>query len=256
MMRYNFLLRELVVRDLKVRYSGSFFGFVWAFVHPLWQLMIYSVVFSGILRTPLVGEGTRSFSVFLFSGILMWMGFSEGLQRGTVAVVEGAQLVKKLSFPSQILVIAAALSAILHSGIAIGVFLLLRIGVGGVAWMQLPVFLYVLALQFVLTCGIALLLAGFYVFLRDVTHALNLVFSFLFFLTPIVYPIGVIPSRFVGVVAANPLSTVVAGYRSFFVQSAPPSVTAVLGLTLVAVAVFALGWSVFSRLSRGFADEL
>ena len=256
MMRYRFLVSELVLRDLKVRYAGSFLGFVWAFVHPLWQLLIYSAVFSGILRTPLVGEGTKSFSVFLFSGILMWMGFSEGLQRGTVSIVEGAHLVKKLSFPNQILVIAAALSAILHSGIALGVFLLLRLAVGGVAWMQLPVFLFVVVLQFVLTCGIALFLAGIYVYLRDITHALNLVFSFLFFLTPIVYPIGVVPARFVGLVGLNPLSTVVAAYRSFFVQSAPPSAVAVLGLTLVTVAVFACGWAVFSRLSRGFADEL
>lgn len=256
MMRYQFLLRELVLRDLKVRYAGSYLGFLWAFVHPIWQLLIYSVVFSGILRTPLVGEGTKSFSVFLFAGLLMWMGFSEGLQRGTTSVVEGAHLVKRQSFPSQILVIASALSAILHSGIAVGVFFVLRMAVGGIAWTQLPAFLVAVAMQFLLTCGIALLLAAIYVYLRDVTHALNLVFSFLFFLTPIVYPLGIVPQRFAPVVALNPLSTVVAAYRGFFVRSAPPSLVALLGLTVFASAVFAAGWAVFSRLSRGFADEL
>jgi ABC-2 type transport system permease protein len=255
-MRYRFLVRELVLRDLKLRYSGSFLGLVWAFLHPIWQLVIYSTVFSGILRTPLVGEGTKSFSVFLFSGILMWMAFSEGLQKGTTAVVEGAHLVKKLRFPSQILVVAAALSAILHSGVAITVFLVLRVAVNGIAWLQLPVFLLAIGLQFLVTCGLALLLSGVYVYMRDVTHALNLVFSFLFFLTPIVYPAGVVPERFAPVVALNPLSTVVAAYRSFLVRSAPPSLTAMLGLTLFAAAVFATGWALFSRLARGFADEL
>ena len=75
MTRYGFLLRELARRDLRVRYAGSAFGFVWAFLHPIWQLLLYGLVFSVILRLPLTGERTTSFAAFLFAGLLPWMAF-------------------------------------------------------------------------------------------------------------------------------------------------------------------------------------
>ncbi len=178
MMRYQFLLRELVLRDLKVRYAGSYLGFLWAFVHPIWQLLIYSVVFSGI---------------------------------------------------------------------ATGVIFLLRISVGGIAWTRLPAILVAMAIQLLLTCGIAPLLAAVYLHLRDVTHALNVVISFPFVLTPIVYPLDTLAQRFALVVALNPLSTVVAAYCRFFVRNAPPSLVALLGPRNFASAVFPREWTVFSR---------
>jgi lipopolysaccharide transport system permease protein len=254
--RFRFLLRELVLRDLKVRYAGSLLGFIWAFVHPLWQLAIYSAVFSGILKTPLDGEGTKSFPVFLFAGLLMWMSFGEGLSRGTATVVESANLVSKLRFPSSILVVAVTLSALLHASIATGVFLIIRIAVGGVVWAALPGFLLATVLQYALTLGLAWLLAAVYVFLRDIQHVLTLVLSAVFYLTPIVYPPAIVPHRYQWMVAANPLSTLVALYRAFLVGSKPPAGGAVLVLAVVAVAALALGSIVFSRLSGQFADEL
>ncbi len=256
MIRYRFLLRELVLRDLKVRYAGSLLGFLWAFVHPLWQLLIYSAVFSAILRVPLVGEGTRSFPVFLFAGLLMWMSFSEGLSRGTTTIVESANLVKKLRFPSAILVLAVTLSALLHAAIAIGVFLVLRLFVGGVTWSELPAFLLGMILQFVLTVGLSLLLSAFYVYVRDIQQGLQIILSAVFYLTPIVYPGALVPEKYRWVIALNPLSTVVDLYRAFLVNSKPPSVTAVLFLATYAVLALIGGLFVFRRLSGKFADVL
>jgi lipopolysaccharide transport system permease protein len=256
LIRYRYLLRELVVRDLKVRYAGSFFGFLWAFFNSLWQLALYSIVFSLILRTPLVGEGTDSFPAFLFAGLLPWMAFSEGLQRGTVAIVENAHLVKKLRFPSELLVLSVSLSALVHASIAFLLFFALRVGVGGVAWGGLPLFLLGLALQLAVTYGSALLMAAAYVFMRDIVHGLGLVLAALFYLTPIVYPAALVPERFDWAVAANPLSTLVAIYRTFLLGSRPPSGVATAALAAVAVAVLAAGWLAFRRLAGSFSDEL
>jgi len=256
LIRYRFLLRELVLRDLKIRYAGSLLGFLWAFVHPLWQLAIYSVVFSGILRTPLEGQGTKSFPVFLFAGLLMWMAFGEGLSRGTAAVVESANLVSKLRFPSSILVVAVTLSALLHASIATGVFLIMRIAIGGVAWPALPGFVIAVVLQYSLTVGVAWLLAALYVFLRDVQQVLTLVLSAIFYLTPIVYPPAIVPKRFQWIIGLNPLSTLVALYRAFLVGSPPPAWSAVLVLAVVSALALVSGIVVFRRLSGLFADEL
>jgi len=256
MIRFRFLLRELVMRDLKVRYTGSLLGFVWAFVHPLWQLALYSAVFAGILRTPLEGEGTKSFPVFLFAGLLMWMAFGEGLARATTTVVESANLVKKLRFPSAILVVAVTLSALLHASIATGVFLVVRIAIGGVSWPLLPEFLLALVLQYALTLGLGWLLAATYVFLRDIQHGLTLVLSAVFYLTPIVYPAAVVPGKYQWVVEANPLSTLVALYRAFLIGSRPPDPTSILLLIVFAFAALVAGFFIFRSLAGRFSDEL
>jgi len=256
MNRYRFLLRELVVRDLKVRYAGSVFGFVWAFVNSIWQLGLYSLVFSVILRTPLVGEGTTSFPAFLFAGLLPWMAFSEGLLRGTAAIVESSNLVKKLRFPSEILVVSVAISALVHSGFAFVVFFLIRFFTAGIVWSALPLLLVGLAGQFAVTLGLALLLAALYVYMRDITHGVQLVISALFYLTPILYPAALVPPRFSWAVNGNPLSTVVATYRAFLLGSQPPRIAAVGVLLFWGGALLAFGWIVFRRFSGRFSDEL
>jgi ABC-type polysaccharide/polyol phosphate export permease len=254
--RYHFLLRELVVRDLKMRYAGSLFGFVWAFVNALWQLGLFSIVFSVILRMPLDGEGTRSFPAFLFAGLLPWMAFSEGLQRGTLSVVESSHLVKKLRFPSEVLVLSVTLSALVHAAIAFVVFGTVRLVTGGLVWSALPLFALGLVLQIALTYGVALLLAAAYVFMRDIVHGLGLVLSALFYLTPIVYPIALVPDRFRWAVEANPLSTVVAIYRHFLIGSRPPGAAALVTLSVLTVVALGAGALVFRRLAGAFSDEL
>lgn len=255
-MRFRFLLKELVTRDLRVRYAGSLLGFVWAFANPLWQLGLYSVVFSAILRMELVGEGTRSFPAFLFAGLLPWIAISESLSRGTATVVENAQLVKKHAFPSELLVTAVTLSSLVHAAIALLVFVLFRLFVASVTWGELPALLLGVVFQIGLTLGVTWFLAAVYVYLRDVQHVLTFLLSALFYLTPMIYPVALVPERFRGAVESNPLSTIVAFYRAFLLGSQPPAPRRVAELAVVAILVCAGGLAFFRRFSKGFADEL
>lgn len=252
----RFLLRELITRDLKARYAGSLFGFLWAFATPLWQLGLYSIVFSAILRLPLTGEATQSFPAFLFAGLLPWMAISEGVSRGTTAVVENANLVKKHAFPAELLVTSVALSALAHAGVALVVFTAFRAVVESVVWLQLPTLLLGVFLQAALTLGIGWTLAAVYVYLRDVHHGLGLVLSALFYLTPIVYPIALVPEPYRALVEASPLSTIVAAYRAFLLGSRPPGAWQLLVLAVVAFGTFAAGLALFRRSAQNFADEL
>lgn len=256
MIRYRFLLRLLVARDLQARYAGSLLGFFWAFANSLWQLVLYSLVFSGIMRIRLSGEGTDNFPYFLFSGLLCWMAFNEGAQKGTQVVVENAELVKKLHFPSEILVLATTVSALAHMSIAFVVFFFIRLFSEGIGWAAGPTFLLALASQFALTAGISLFLASGYVFLRDLQHAVALIFSALFYLAPIVYPISLVPDRYKWAIEANPLSTILAAYRAFLVRSEPPPIGDVTILLAVSLVTLGLGLTAYRRLARRFSDEL
>jgi ABC-type polysaccharide/polyol phosphate export permease len=256
MMRHRFLLRELITRDLQLRYTGSLLGFLWAFANPLWQLGLYSVVFSVILRMPLTGEATDSFPAFLFAGLLPWMAISEGLSRGTTSVVENANLVKKHTFPAELLTVSVTLSALAHAVVALLLFVVVRAVTAVVVWRQLPLLLLAIVLQVALTLGLGWMLATVFVYLRDVQHGLVLILSALFYLTPMIYPVSLVPERYRAAVEANPLSTVVGAYRAFLLGSRPPDGWQLLLLATTALAAFFGGLLLFRRSAPGFADEL
>jgi len=245
-----------VLRDLRARYAGSAFGFVWAFLNPLWHLVLYTLIFSTVLRISLVGERTGSFATFLFAGLLPWMAFSEGISRGAAAIRDNAELVKKLRFPSYVLVLAAVISALVHSGIALVLFAMIQSARGEVELRHLPWMLLGIAGQLALTTGLALFAAPLQVYLRDVQHTLTLVLSALFYLTPIVYPIGLVPEHLRPWLYANPLTALVTLYRTFLIGSDPPSAVSVLGLAAAAAALLGIGATVFRRLEGGFSDQL
>ena len=256
MVRFRFLLRELVARDLRGRYAGSLLGFVWAFVHPLWQLALFSFVFAWVLRVPLVGERTESFPLFLFAGLLPWLGTQEGIQRATTVVAENANLVKKLRFPSQLLVLSVVLGSLAHQAVALGVFALVQAARGALGWAALPALALAIAAQLALAFGRGLAASALQVYFRDVAQLAGIALSAWFYLTPIVYPMGVVPEPLRALLFYNPLAVVVGLYRTALLGSAPPPAAPLLVLALAAVAVLASGLALFRRLRPGFADEL
>lgn len=256
MSRFGFLLRELLLRDLRARYTGSAFGFLWAFLHPIWQLALFSLVFSVILRIPLVGERTESFAAFLFAGLLPWLAFQEGVSRSATVILDNGNLVKKLRFPSQVLVLSVVLSALVHASIALALFAVLQALRGEIAPAGLHWLLVGVAGQLGLTTGLALLVAALQVYLRDVVQALGLVLSALFYVTPIVYPVGMVPESLQAWLAVNPLTTVVALYRSFLISGQPPGTAALVGLAAAVAVTLAAGYATFRALAAGFSDEL
>lgn len=254
--RHLFLLKELVKRDFQGRYAGSVLGFVWSFVQPLWTLVLYYFVFSTILQLSPLGERTGNFAFFLFAGLLPWLAVHEGILRGATAITDSAALVKKLSFPSEVLVLAVILAALVHEAIAAGLFLAVLAMAGELSLGSLPVLLVALPLQVALTLGLALLLAAVNVFFRDVSQLLGMVLNAWFFLTPIVYPLALVPERFRGWVELNPLTALVGLYRHALfgpVGRWPGGVAALCG---TAVVVLSVGWWTFRRLKPHFVDEM
>lgn len=251
-----FLLSELVRRDFQARYAGSALGFLWSFALPLWQLLLYTFVFSGILRISLEGERTDNFALFLFSGLLPFMAVSEGVTRAATAVTDNAPLVKKLRFPVVLLVVTVVSTALLHEAIALALFLVVLAVAGQLSLTSLAWLLVAVPLQIALTVGLGLLLASFHVFLRDVAQALGLVWSAWFYFTPIVYPLARVPEPFRGWIELNPLTALVDLYRSALLGGRPSVTTGLAALAVGAATVLGLGFLTFRRLAPAFADEL
>jgi len=256
-MRQNlFLLRELVKRDFQGRYAGSALGFIWSFVQPLWLLFLFGFVFGAVMRVPLTGERTESFGLFLFAGLLPWMAIQEGVQRSATAITDNSELVKKLRFPSEVLVAAVVLAALLHEAIAAVLFLVALAVMGRFEAVGLPLFALLLPLQAALTLGLGLLVASTQVFFRDTVQVLGMVFTGWFYLTPIVYPVDLVPERFRPLIELNPLTPLVDLHRQAFFGGGWTWVPGTTTLVIVTAVVAASGLWLFRRLRPTFADEV
>jgi lipopolysaccharide transport system permease protein len=256
MARHLFLLRELVKRDFQGRYAGSLLGFVWSLVQPLWLLVLFSFVFATVMKVSPVGSRTDSFGVFLFAGLAPWMGIHEGVLRGSTAITDNAQLVKKLSFPAEVLVLAVVLAALLHQAIALGVFVVVLASLGELSLATLPLLLVAVPLQVAFTLGLGLLVASAHVFFRDTSQVLSLLFQAWFYLTPIVYPLAWVPERFRPAIELNPLTPLVDLYRQALLGTDFALSPAVAGLAGVAAVLLAAGLWVFRRVKPAFVDEI
>jgi len=256
--RHLFLLKELVKRDFQGRYAGSLLSFLWSFVQPLWLLVLFTFVFSTVMRMKLadLGVPTDNFGIFLFCGLLPWTAINEGIQRASTAITDNATLVKKLQFPSEILILSIVLGALLHEVIAAGVFLVILIFVGELSVVSLPWLLLALPLQIALTLGLGLLLASCQVFFRDTAQVVGMVLNGWFYLTPIVYPLTLVPERFRGLVELNPLTPLVELYRAAFLGGGFHLFGGTAVLALVALVLALAGAWLFRRLRPAFVDEI
>lgn len=253
------LLGELVKRDFSMRFTGSALGVAWAVLQPLSLVILYwfvfTVIFPASASAPRVSGrdlagGTGPYVLFLISGLLPWIGFNEGIIRGTTSIVDNAALVRKLTFRSELLVAVPSLSAVIFELIGLGLFLI-WIGLQGGSLWNLWLLPFALALQLTLQIGIAWLLAVLFVFFRDVVQVLGFLLSILFYLSPILYAV---PPKWEAYFAWNPLAPLLGLFRSAVLGSPLPSPGSFVLLLAVAVAAFAGGLTVFRRAQPSLAD--
>ena len=245
------LLRELVARDMKLRYKRSVLGIVWSLLNPVLQLLILYFVFGLLLSLKI-----PHYASFLFTGVLVWNWFSASLLFATGAIVDNRDLIKRPGFPVAILPTVTVTSHLIHFLLAIPALLicvLLDVGHITIAVIALPI---VIVLQFVLTVSLAFLLAMFHVTFRDTQYLLGVLLQLLFFLTPVFYNIAAIPERYRSLITFNPLVPLVEAYRAILIQGEWPSMASLSILAVCSVGLLALSYTVFMRASYHFVEEL
>ena len=251
------LIRNFVVRDLRMRYIGSFIGFFWSVIHPIVLLISYTFVFSVILgQRPLPDSGTTSFPLFLFCSILPWLFFQDSLQRSSTVVIDHANLVTKTLFPTEILPLVVLLAAVVNHAIGFAILLaiiLFTLGKVSVFILLVPVYFVILAL---FTLGLSWLVAGVNVFIRDISQVLSVLLTFWFWFTPIFYSADRFPRRLLFLVQWNPLAHVVIGYRDCLLRMHTPDLQVMVKLAIASLVVFAAGGLFFRHIKREFVDVL
>lgn len=255
--RHRTLIWSFVKRDLLARYRGSTVGLFWSVIHPLIMLGLYTFVFSTILKVRVgASEGTDQFALYLFCGLLPWNAFAEGLNRSTGVILENTNLIKRAVFPSEILPVYPVITGIVAEliGFVILVAALLLTGRSiGPVMLLLPV---ILLLQAVLTIGLAWIIAGITVFIRDLGQMLGMMLTLWVFLTPIFYPPSVIPETLRVFLAVNPMYALVEAYRSVILRGEFPALGGVVLTALIGIVIFLVGYRVFTKMQPVFADVL
>ena len=251
------LVRTFVKRDIQRRYKGSAMGAFWSVIQPLVMLILYTMVFSTILRVRVgPAEGTSIFAIYLFCGMLPWNAFQEGMSRSAGVILDHSNLIKRTIFPAEILPIYVVASGLVHQLIGLGILLgavLLTAKTISPALLVLPV---ILLLQGAFTLGLAWIVAAVNVFLRDVGQLLGMVLTFWLFLTPIFYPPSLVPRSLEWILLLNPMVWVVEAYRSVILRGTIPSSTSLLALTLCSFSAFVVGRRLFRRMQGAFADVI
>jgi lipopolysaccharide transport system permease protein len=245
------LLRELVSRDMKLRYKRSVLGVGWSLLNPLAQLLVFQFVFGTLLSLKV-----PNYTAFVFTGVLVWNWFQTSLMLVTTSIVDNRELIKRPGFPIPILPIVTVSSTLIHFLLALPVLFVL-LGVTGVHFTMAVITLpLIIAMQFALTLGIAYLVATFHVTFRDTQYLLGVILQLLFFLTPVFYDVSAIPDRFRIVFQFNPVSNLLTAYRNILVNGRFPTGIDLLLLGSVAVTLVAVGYFVMRRASHQFIEEL
>ncbi len=246
--RYRFLLSNLIARDLKVRYKRSVLGFFWAMVNPLLTMAVMVVVFLNLFRF-----NVENYPIYLLSGILLWRLFATGTTVAMHSVLNSSIISRKIFVPSSVFVAASIGSALLNFLFAAGPLLALALLTGvrpQVTWLYLPI----PVLQTTLFAfGVGLLVAALAVFFADMLDIYEVFVNAYFYLTPIIYPVSVLPAVLITAEQFNPMHHFIDGFRSALVSGIWPDPWTLIGASLAAVAMTAIGWSIFTRLSDRFA---
>ena len=249
------LILELVRRDLKMRYLGSTLGFVWAIIHPVLSLGIYTVIFSMVLKVPMGRDaGTFGFVLYLFCGLLPWLTFQEALSRSVGCIPENANLVQKMRFPTEVLPVVLSLSSFVQQLIGTGILFLVLLANGRIpqGWILLLPFAFLI--QFAAMVGLGWLVASLYIYFRDMSQVLGIVLNVWFWLTPLVYPQEKAPEAFQFILSLNPMTHLVGICRSLILEGNPAAFFSWMYITVFAVVCFTIGMEVLRRLKPDFPD--
>lgn len=245
------LLRNLTVRELKVRYKRSTLGFLWTLLNPLLMMAVFTVVLGSVFRSDL-----EDFPVYFLTGYLPFAFFQASVMVASGVVVSNAGLITKVYFPRIVLPLSVTLSQFVHFVMANGILFVALIVLGYGFWPYLPVFLLGVVLLFLFTAGISMLFAAANTFLRDIGEFLPVAFLLLFYATPVIYPKQIIDPDYRWLLNLNPLTHFVGLLRSATYDLRLPGAPTVVACTVSALVSVLVGYRLFIRLAARFAKEV
>jgi lipopolysaccharide transport system permease protein len=256
---HRHLIRQFAIRDIVGRYKGSWLGMVWSIINPLVMLAIYTFVFSVVFKMKWGQAETDShsgFAINLFAGLVVFNLFSECVNRSPSLVIANPNYVKKVVFPLQTLPVAAICSALFLAGINTILVLIANLALNQTICVTALCFPLLLVPLLLITAGSTWFLASLGVYLRDMVQVVGIVTQILFYVTPIFYPMSLVPERFRVVMQLNPLTHLTESARQTLLWNMWPDWYWLAGMTVLSAIIAQLGYAWFMKTKRGFADVI
>ena len=246
---YREMIISLVRKDLRGRYKGSVLGFLWTFINPLLQLIVYTIVFSIIMNA-----NYEQYYLFLFVALVPWMFFSSSVTDGAASILKEKDMVKKIYFPREVLPISTVTSAFVNMILTFLVVFAVVIVAGR------SINPFVMIVEYILCLGIALIVSSITVYLRDLQYILGIFVMALQYMTPVMYGVDMVERSGAGkwlilIFNLNPMTPIIKIYRQIIYYGEVPELSSLLIAVVVGVVFIVVGEILFKKLQKGFAEE-
>jgi ABC-2 type transport system permease protein len=227
-------------------------GFFWTFLNPLLQLLVYTLVFSIMMK-----NGIEKYYLFLFIALVPWIFFSTCISAGSTCVSSQQDMVKKIYFPREVLPIAFVTSQfvnmLLTFVVVFAVIIVSGVGINFVAVLFLPI---VMLVEYLLAIGITFFISAVTVFFKDMQYIMNIISMVWMYMTPVLYPESIVPEKYLGLYKLNPVTPIVIAYRDILYYKKIPDLSNLLSAIILGVVFLVIGTVSFSRMKRHFAEEM
>lgn len=254
---YRGFILSNVKREFQVKYQNTLLGAAWNIINPLAMIIVYTVIFSNVMRAKLPGvDHNFAYSIYLCAGVLTWGLFAEIVGRSQNVFLDNANLLKKISLPRLCLPVTVICNALLNFIIVFGLFSLFLLLVGYFPGLPYLALIPVLAVLILFAIGLGITLGVLNVFFRDVGQFFGIALQFWFWLTPIVYPAEILPEVIKPYMALNPMAPIVAACQQILVQGAWPQWQSLWLVTLIGILLMMLGLYLFRKHAGDMVDEL
>ncbi len=248
---YRELLKNNVKKEIRGKYKNSVLGVVWTFLNPLLQLLVYALIFPLILRST-----QPYYVIFVCVGLIPWTFFTTSVSQSSWTVISNGNIVKKVYFPREILPISVVTSAMVNFLIST-LLIIAFCFIYGLGLTKYVIFFpLVLIIQYIFQLGISFMLSSFTVYFRDLEHFVQIILQVMFYATPIVYSGDTIAQPFRTVLNLNPMTHIINGYRAIFYNQTMPNLANLGVVFILSVVICVVGYFIFRKLQKGFAEEL
>lgn len=248
---YRELLKTNVKKEIRGRYKNSILGVMWSFLNPLLQLAVYSIIFGALLA-----GGDSTYYIYICVALIPWTYFTTAITQSSFTIIGNADIIKKVYFPREILPISVVTSGAVNFVISTIIILFFVIFSGiGLSW-YLLLYPVILLVQYVLLLGIGFIVSAITVYFRDLEHIIGIILLAAFYGTPIVYKLEQLPVNLQIILQLNPMTHIINAYRDIFYYQQMPNMKIIGLLFLVSVALLVVGYFMFKKLQKGFAEQL
>ena len=249
--QYRELLKTNVQKEIRGKYKGSFLGVLWSFLNPLLMVLVYALVFPYIMRVK-----QDNYLVFLITGVIPWNFFTTCVTSGCNCVWINGGIIKKVYFPREILPISVVASGLINFLISCIIILIFVIASGIMPTFNLLWLPVIAIIQSLLTLGVLFILSAINVYVRDIEYLVGFILQLIFYATPILYNATMFPEKYRWILYLNPMTHIIDAYRSIFYYGLMPELKSLIFIGILSLCVFIVGYQIFRKLEKGFAEDV